>query len=129
MEYLEAIAIKRLRPDSLPQNLAHLLEEADRVIKLHKAMCFAHESLDLLLPALSAEHRQRVNAVLIANLALACGRLQCWGGPGKPKPLKPIEFTHADSEQPLPPLPARPSVGPGNSATMQELRSNLTRSS
>lgn len=107
MEYLEAIAIKRLRPDSLPPNLVHLLDEADRVIKLKQAMCSAGGPRDVFqLPVLSAEQRARVNAVLLCNLAMVCGKLRAWGGPGLAAvPARPIEI-QAKELLPGPPRPA-----------------------
>ena len=103
MEYLEAVLIKRIRPDSVPGNLVHLLEEAERTVKRHAAMCSASDGKDpdqlaLSLPALSVLERERVNSVLLAHLALVCGKLYCWGGPGKPRaPIKPIEVVPAVS--------------------------------
>ena len=113
MEYLEAVAIKRLRPDSVPGHLAHLLDEADRVIKLKHAMCSASDSqtLRLELPVLAPAHRERLNLVLLARLALACGRLQCWGGPGRQQPAQPIKWP-ALGEDVSVAVPAAPQHAP-----------------
>lgn len=93
MEYLEAVAIKRLRPDGLPDTLAHLPEEADRVIKLHHAMKRSGDTDLLVIPILSHEQRERVNKVLIANLAIVCGRLDSWlPVVARRRPIKPIEL-------------------------------------
>lgn len=113
MEYLEAIAIKRLRPENLPGHLAHLLDEADRVIRLKQAMCAASDTelVKLQLPVLSAEQRARANAVLLHNLALHCGRLEAWGGPRRQRAIKPIELKKDPIERDVP-LPA--TVGDGH---------------
>jgi hypothetical protein len=112
MEYLEAQLIKRyVRPDNLPGNLKHLPDEAERVIKLHKAMCRAGDTgnLALQLPVLSREERERVNAVLIYRLANECGLFQQWRGKAKPLPV--TDDPHKQEGQPsLAPRgkPARP---------------------
>ena len=101
MNYLEAIAILRLNPDNLPPNLAHLPDEATRVVKLHKTMLEATNSETLLqLPVISVVERARINAVLVYNLAMVCGRLHVWGGPGKKPPIKPIECRPGETAPP-----------------------------
>lgn len=115
MEYLEAVAIKRLRPDSLPPNLVHLLDEAERVIKLKQAMCSGAVAVSdrykLELPVLSAQERARVNAVLLHNLAMECGKLEAWGGPKRQRgAMRPIELRKGDL-LPGPPIPAGPGAG------------------
>jgi hypothetical protein len=112
MNYLEAVAILRLNPDNLPRNLAHLPEEATRVVKLHRAMLNA-ANVDAVteLPVLPLVERDRVNAVLVYNLARECGRLQPWGGPGKKPAIRPIEVKPATQGANRPPIPAQPGDG------------------
>jgi hypothetical protein len=105
MNYLEAVAILRLNPDNLPRNLAHLPEEANRVVKLHQAMRHAEANEPISeLPLLPLTERDRINAVLVYNLAMACGRLHAWGGPGKRSAIRPIEVKPADGAARVPQL-------------------------
>src|SRR4051812_45547499 len=107
MNYLEAIAIKRLRPDSLPPTLTHLLDDADRVINRHLAIQTGKASHPELLPALSVIERDRMNTVLICRLAEACGRLDAWGGKSsKTPPIKTVEMSKADDAEHEPGMPA-----------------------
>lgn len=123
MEYLEAIAIKRLRPDNLPDNLKHLPEEAERVIKLHKSMCRAGDTsnLALQLPVLSRGERERVNAVLIYHLANECGLFQEWHGKAKPLPVTD-DPRRAEAQQDAKPAPrARPARAGGQARVLDNV--------
>lgn len=87
MQLDEAVAIQQYVLKGIPVHGADL-QEARKVIRAHQGASGENRSW---MPApLSTAQRDRINLVLIAKLAMACGKLDAW----KPK-VQRREVTHA----------------------------------